>query len=591
VSGKDNLMLKNIKYLLGENYQKFRKVAALSVIDIFVGVILFMMMMYVIALALSEESLSLNQLMIFTVIMLSSLLFRKFFLEKVKFNFHEVGCVAIKDLRLRIGDHLQKINLGYFNEKSIGCLVSALTTEMHDLEVIVTHYVMDLLHMVVLGVFLTVCSFVLLPQMAIYQLFLVSIALATVLVGIKKIVREGQKNRATVAALVSEVVEYVEGMQFFKSFGIAGQNFVRLMASLQKLRKSNMKTEFSLTPNLIVARILLELSFPLFLLLGIGQLINGVQKAISIICFLMVNLILTTALKAGLPKYVLCRYLALAVANITTLEKHPEMPYSLNEVTPPNFDIEFNGVTFSYGGGNVLDNVSFSAKTGETTALVGPSGAGKTTVTNLIARFWDTRQGTVTIGGTDVREISPNGLLKQISMVFQDVYLLNDSVFENIRIGSLHATDEEVMRVAKLANCHDFIMKLEHGYETVIGEGGFTLSAGERQRISIARALLKNAPIVLLDEATASLDADNEAEIQGAIKKLTQNKTVIVIAHRLNTIREADQIVVLNGGKIAEQGTHEALMANKGWYYCMHCQMQKAAVWQLGSGKHEIKKH
>ncbi len=258
------------------------------------------------------------------------------------------------------------------------------------------------------------------------------------------------------------------------------------------------------------------------------------------------------------------------------------MSYNYEEVDFKNYDIEFENVSFEYEEGeNTIDNLSFKAKEGTMTALVGPSGSGKTTVTSLIARFWDINNGSIKIGRQDIKYIKPDSLLKHISMVFQDVYLLNDTIYNNIKLGNEKATKEDVIKAAKIANCHEFIEKLEDKYDTIVGEGGSTLSGGEKQRISIARAILKDAPIVLLDEATASLDADNELEIRKAIKKLTLNKTVIVIAHRLNTIKDADQIIVLNEGHIEEKGSHKELINNKKRYYNMYNEMERAKNWAI----------
>ncbi|MCT4543532.1 MAG: ABC transporter ATP-binding protein/permease, partial [Vallitalea sp.] len=538
-------------------------------------------MMYCMVQSIGNE-LSVLQISIYTCVLLLCFIIRKIFLQKNIFQLQKIGCLSIKDLRLKIGEHMQKINLGYFNQKSSGYIIGTLTTELHDLEVILTHQVADILKIILLGVILTVFSFVICPYLAIYQLVLMVIAIAIVILGMKKIVLEGKKNKIAVEGLVSRVVEYIEGIQVFKSFGVVGANFKRLRNALSELKKSNIKTEFSLTPNIFISRILIDLSFPLFLILGVQMLSKEEISVVSFISFIMLNLGLSNILKVGLPKFVLFRYLTLASENLISVENQEEMPCGDKEVNISCYDIEFKNVSFSYEENvSVLQNISFVAKMGETTALVGPSGSGKTTITNLIARFWDPQEGAVIIGNNNISNISPNELLKNISMVFQDVYLLQDTVYENIRIGNLDATDKEVIQAAKVANCHEFIMKMEKGYNTMVGEGGFTLSAGERQRISIARALLKDAPIVLLDEATASLDADNEIEIKQAITKLTKNRTVIVIAHRLNSIRDAHKIIVLKDGKILESGNHDSLIKNKGWYEDMYSQMKISEGWKV----------
>ena len=267
----------------------------------------------------------------------------------------------------------------------------------------------------------------------------------------------------------------------------------------------------------------------------------------------------------------------LATDKLINVYNEKEISYEFEVMSFKNYDIKFENVNFSYEKDKpVLKNISFEAKQGTSTALVGSSGSGKTTVTNLIARFWDCQSGIISIDGTDITKIYPEELLTNISMIFQDVYLVNDTVENNIKLGKPDATHEEVVRAAKDASCHEFITELENSYDTVVGEGGSTLSGGEKQRISIARALLKDTPIILLDEATASLDADNEHEIRKSLDKLIKNKTVITIAHKLNTIKNYDQIIVMSDGIIEEKGTHEELMKNRKRYYEMYTEMKKA---------------
>ena len=258
------------------------------------------------------------------------------------------------------------------------------------------------------------------------------------------------------------------------------------------------------------------------------------------------------------------------------------MPYREDAAQLNAFDVSFSHVNFAYEKNvPVLHDVSFSVKPGTTTALVGPSGSGKTTIISLISRFWDVSKGSITIGGSDIREQSPDVLTGKMAIVFQDVYLLHDTIANNIRVGKPGASMEEIIAVAKAAQCHEFISALPDGYDTMVGEGGNTLSGGEKQRISIARALIKNAPIVLLDETTSSLDADNEKEIHKALDALMKDKTVIVIAHRLNTIIGADQILVLDKGIISERGNHKELLAQNGWYARMISEQTKAREWSI----------
>ena len=276
------------------------------------------------------------------------------------------------------------------------------------------------------------------------------------------------------------------------------------------------------------------------------------------------------------------KYLSKAAENILAARQEEPLSYRDDAVQLKAFDISFSHVDFSYEKNvPVLHDVSFSVKPGTTTALVGPSGSGKTTIISLISRFWDVTKGTITIGGCDIREQSPDTLAENIAIVFQDVYLLHDTIANNIRVGKPNATMKEIVEAAKAAQCHEFISALPDGYDTMVGEGGNTLSGGEKQRISIARALIKNAPVVLLDETTSSLDADNEKEIHKALDALMKDKTVIVIAHRLNTIIGADQILVLDKGRIREQGNHEQLLAQNGWYARMIAEQAKARNWSI----------
>ena len=576
-------MLKNIRILLGSQYTSFKKTVLLSVGDLLIGAIPLVVMLAVMVQAMVKSALSGTVIAIYTGVMLMCFLLRKQLLQKSLLMLQKLGSQTTKALRIRLGDHLQRLNLGYFNQKSYGYLLNTLTTEMHDLEVVITHHISDLLKHIILLTLLSAVSFFLSPVFAAVQLLVVLSSIAVILLGVKSLSREGRERRAATDGLVSKVVEYVEGIQVFKSFGVVGANFKRLNEVLLRLKKSSRKTEFVMAPNLFAARILMDISFPLFLFWGAGWCCGGVLAVSSFILFLMLNLMMSNILKAALPEYVLFRKLNLACENLTAVENQPEMPYKAEQADFAAFDVEFKNIHFSYEPNiPVLCGVSFLAKAGRTTALVGPSGSGKTTITSLIARFWDPAEGHILIGSRDIRDIHPNEVLRYISMVFQDVYLIQDTVYENIRIGREDATMEEVVQAARAAHCHDFILKMEDGYNTVVGEGGSTLSAGERQRISIARALLKNAPVVLLDEATASLDADNEYEIRAAIKQLTAEKTVIMIAHRLNTIRDADQIIVLKDGTVLERGTHDELITREGWYCDRYRQMEKAEEWQMG---------
>lgn len=328
--------------------------------------------------------------------------------------------------------------------------------------------------------------------------------------------------------------------------------------------------------------IIINISFPIVMAIGVNDFIRGSIDAENLMMFVIMSLALTNIMKGFIKIYAESRYFSLSCDKLLSIIETPQISHDLEKYNFKNYDIEFKNVDFEYiEGKQVLKNISFLAKENQRTALVGESGSGKSTVLNLITRFWDAGSGEITIGGLDVKKLYVDELLRHISMVFQDVYLLQDTIYENIRMGNENVSKEDVVNAAKLANCHDFIMKLPEGYDTVIQEGGESLSGGEKQRISIARAILKDAPIVLLDEATASLDADNEYEIQNAIKKITKDKTVLVIAHRLNTIKDSDQILVFEDGNIIEGGSHDELIVKGGKYSGMYKSMCEAKEWQI----------
>lgn len=350
--------------------------------------------------------------------------------------------------------------------------------------------------------------------------------------------------------MISRTIEYTSGIEVFKSYSLTGEKFNRLRKVLEEVKRKSIFVELSGVPYILPTILIATISFPIALYFSVNMYISGQITTEQLITFSVLSLGLSGIVKTISGQFVEFRSLTLSIDKLDTLLNTPQVSFKHQEYAFPNYQIDFKKVNFEYTGGKpVLKNISFTAKEGEKTALVGTSGSGKSTVLNLIARFWDVKDGEICVCGTDTREVYPDELLRNISMVFQDVYLLNDTVIENIRMGNSEVTKEQVIEAAKLSHCHEFISELEEGYDTVIKEGGKSLSGGEKQRILIARALIKDAPIVLLDEATASLDADNEYEIQKSIRHITVGKTVIVIAHRLNTIKDSDNILVFEGGE------------------------------------------
>ncbi|MHB9925609.1 ABC transporter ATP-binding protein [Clostridium botulinum] len=574
-------MLGDIKTLLGEYSKKLRKPIILLTIDSLFNMF-FYSMLYLVLLDLINSQLSFTKIKNYTIAMIIAFIFRTIVNAIGYTGIQAKGSRGIQSMRISLGDHIKNINLGFFNKNSIGSLSNIMTNDLQDFEKVITHSTSDLIKTVVLSVYLLIITFFIDVNLAIIQLAFVLVAMPIILMGGKRVTAIGKQKKEVMNEVISRMVEYLSGIQVFKSHNLAGEKFERLEKSFRDLKRESIRTEVSIVPFVLIFQIIVDISFPVLLLIATTKFGVGNIDKKAFLTFIIINIALTNILRAFGAQYGVFRYLRLASQKLIKTYNQPEMSYKYEEADFENYDIEFKNVSFKYEKGeNTINSLSFKAEEGTMTALVGPSGSGKTTITSLIARFWDINSGAIKIGGKDIKCINPDSLLKHISMVFQDVYLLNDTIYNNIKLGNERATKDDVIKAAQIANCHEFIERLEDKYDTIVGEGGSTLSGGEKQRISIARAILKDAPIVLLDEATASLDADNELEIRKAIKKLTLNKTVIVIAHRLNTIKDADQIIVLNEGYIEEKGSHIELIKNKKRYYNMYVEMERAKNWAI----------
>ena len=569
-------MLNDIKTLSGKEFKRLKKPVFLLVIDSLFYMINYMMFYFTIV-DLITETFTLNKIIVYTVIMIVANTVRYLFNRVGYTGIQSQGARIIQDLRLRMGDHLRNLNLGYFNRHNIGNVINIITNDLQDFEHVLTHSTSELIKLGILSVYLLLVTFAISPILGILQILIAAAGAIFIVLGMKKSSKIALKKKHTMDDVVSRMVEYISGMELFKSYNLAGEKFKRLKDSFNDLKKESINTEIALAPYILIFQLTVDISFALLLLASTQFFISGSINKIMFFSYIIIGLSLSNILKAFSGQYVFFQYMKLATDKLINVYNEKEISYEFEVMPFKNYDIKFENVSFSYEKDKpVLKNISFEAKQGTSTALVGSSGSGKTTVTNLIARFWDCQSGIISIDGTDITKIYPEELLTNISMIFQDVYLVNDTVENNIKLGKPDATHEEVVKAAKDASCHEFITELENSYNTVVGEGGSTLSGGEKQRISIARALLKDTPIILLDEATASLDADNEHEIRKSLDKLIKNKTVITIAHKLNTIKNYDQIIVMSDGIIEEKGTHEELMKNRKRYYEMYTEMKKA---------------
>ena len=569
-------MLNDIKTLSGKEFKRLKKPVFLLVIDSLFYMMNYMMFYFTIV-DLITETFTLNKIIVYTVIMIVANTVRYLFNRVGYTGIQSQGARIIQDLRLRMGDHLRNLNLGYFNKHNIGNVINIITNDLQDFEHVLTHSTSELIKLGILSVYLLLVTFAISPILGILQVIIAAAGAIFIVLGMKKSSKIALKKKHTMDDVVSRMVEYISGMELFKSYNLAGEKFKRLKDSFNDLKKESINTEIALAPYILIFQLTVDISFALLLLASTQFFISGSINKIMFFSYIIIGLSLSNILKAFSGQYVFFQYMKLATDKLINVYNEKEISYEFKVMPFKNYDIKFENVSFSYEKDKtVLKNISFKAKQGTSTALVGSSGSGKTTVTNLIARFWDCQSGIISIDGTDITKIYPEELLTNISMIFQDVYLVNDTIENNIKLGKPDATHEEVVKAAKDASCHEFITELENSYDTVVGEGGSTLSGGEKQRISIARALLKDTPIILLDEATASLDADNEHEIRKSLDKLIKNKTVITIAHKLNTIKNYDQIIVMSDGIIEEKGTHEELMKNRKRYYEMYTEMKKA---------------
>lgn len=527
------------------------------------------------------ESLNTNALLILCLILLAQAI-AYFFVRKKTYMDICVGFAkSTKKARITMGEHLRKLSMGFYSKRDAGDLSTVLLRDYFEVE----NLAAGLIPQVSVILVRLILSIILLSifdwRMMLALMLVIPIALPFAFLSYKSMGKVSTKLLEIQQEAASRTLEYVGGIQTLKAFNLAGEHFTALKDTFKNQRKNSIKMESAAAPIGMVGRFILNCGIGVVMLCGALFLTKGELTPFFYLVFLLI------ALNIYQPIMIIFSFISdyartnRSAERIDELNNEKSLTEPQKELIPTNTDIEFKNVSFSYSNKEVLHNISLKLKAKSLTALVGPSGSGKSTVTRLIARFWDVNKGEITLGGVPITKITSDTLLSKISMVFQDVYLFHDTIEENIRMGKPNATKEEIINAAKTAACHDFIMSLPNGYDTIVGEGGSTLSGGEKQRISIARALLKNAPIVLLDEATASLDPENEVLIQQAISALVADKTVIVIAHRLQSISNADQIIVLKDGQIFEQGTHESLMKQNGVYYNLWEEQSKAGSWSL----------
>lgn len=487
----------------------------------------------------------------------------------------------VANKRIGIADKLKKIPMGYFSEYSLGRIAGVTTTVLETTEMLSARIMVltlsGLINSIVFGIFVFIYD---------YRIGAIVFLGTAIFIFVTSLTDRKSRCLATdreksQAKMVETLLEYIRGMTVVKSFGLSGRRDSKVQDALEYNYKSSLNLELAFTPYLTLQAALINVFNMLVMSAGVYFFTNGTMSLTAALMCVVISFIVFSHIQSAGSAVNLLRIVSSSMDEVTKIEEIPELSSVHASGKIGKCCIEFENVGFAYDERQILENISLKIPENTTTAIVGQSGSGKTTLCNLIARFWDVQQGAVKIGGVDIRQYPLEELMKNISMVMQNVYLFADTIENNIKFGNPSATRDQVIEAAKKAACHDFIMDLEHGYDTMVEENAGNLSGGEKQRISIARALLKDAKIILLDEISANVDPENEDKLQLAIEALTHNKTIIMIAHRVKTVENADKIIVLDAGNIAQQGTHEQLVAQDGIYKRFIDSRHAAAKWKV----------
>ena len=493
----------------------------------------------------------------------------------------EGGYNTCSSKRIEIAEHLRYLPMGFFNANSLGQITNITTNTMEQLADVATLVVMittqGIITTGVIFVFVAIfdirIALILLMGILIFSLFNTLMQKATIPAA-PRVAKAGE-------SLVTAVIEYVQGIAEVKNFNLTEKSAKKLENAIKEKQMADTKMEFTVIPYMCLQGIATKLTGVIMCLASIYFYLSDSMPLLYAILMIISSFMIYESLDMMGGFSALMRNVNIIVDKTNKVLEIPPMDIDGEEITPKSMDIELRNVTFAYEDKTIIDGVSLKIPANTTTAIVGPSGGGKTTLTNLMARFWDVKSGEIFLGGRNVKDYSFDSLMKNFSFVFQRVYLFEDTIANNIRFGEPDASMESVIDAAKKARCHDFIMSLPNGYDTIIGEGGASLSGGEKQRISIARAIMKDSPIIILDEATANVDPENEKELTEAIENLTREKTIIMIAHRLKTVRHADQIFVVDKGKIVQKGKHEELMKEEGIYKTFVSGRKQAVSWKI----------
>lgn len=574
------ILAKFFKFSGKENENKFKLSIVIGLVEALASAMKIPAIMYVLIGLMSKESMGkyiIGSIAIMGIAVAVDIICKRF--SNVLQT--EGGYNASAFTRIKIAEHLRYLPMGYFNSNSIGEISSVTTNTMEVLGDIAARVVM----LTTQGI-LETTMIVLMILMFDWRIGLISAAGVVIFFVINSIMQKAGKSDSEKKVqcdteLISQIMEYIQGISEVKSYNLLGKQAKRLNDANEACAKINTKMELLFVPYHFLQGVVTKITGAIIVIGSAAFYINGTMSAVYAIGMTISAFMLYSSLECAGNYSSLLHVVSVCVDKANAILELDTMDIDGKEIKPQNCDIKLDHISFSYDKRKIIDDVSLSIPEKTTTAIVGPSGGGKSTLCNLIARFWDVDEGKVTLGGVNVKDYSMNSLMNNFSFVFQTVYLFADTIENNIKFGRQDATHEEVIAAAKKACCHDFISQLPNGYDTVIGEGGSSLSGGQKQRISIARAIMKDAPVVILDEATANVDPENEKDLMDAIEALTKEKTIIMIAHRLKTVRHADQIVVVDKGRIVQKGTHEQLMTQDGIYKRFVDAREQAVSWKL----------
>ncbi len=578
-------MLKMVKKFFGfcndKNRRKFYKSAALGVIEALFTAMKIPAAYFAIK-AVLEDKIDTSAILTVIGFMLISTL-GKAFINRFSMMLQTEGgydTCALK--RIEIGEHLRYLPMGYFNDTSLGHITSVTTNTMEQTGDIATRAIMMVLQGGITTIVIALMMFVFDVRIGLISLAGIGIFLLINQWTNRSVARVADEKLASDRDMVGVILEYIQGIAEIRNYNIVSQNQSRVQKAIERKKKADIAAEVAAIPAVGVQNLFTKLIGVVIAGASIRFYMDGTMNLEYTIVMLLCSFMVFESLDAAGTYTALLKIIGKGVDLANEILDIEQMDTNGEDIHPKNRDIHLEHVGFAYENRKIIDDVTVDIKENTTTAIVGPSGGGKTTITSLIARFWDVQEGQVTLGGRNVKDYSFDSLMENFSFVFQRVYLFEDTIANNIRFGRPEASMEEVIAAAKKAACHDFITALPDGYDTVIGEGGATLSGGEKQRIAIARAIMKDAPIIILDEATANVDPENEKELTEAIENLTKQKTIIMIAHRLKTVRNADQILVVDKGRIVQKGKHEELIEQDGIYRNFINGRRKAVSWKLG---------